>query len=129
MRYLTSSFAVGALRRGRGIEQFLGVVDENGIAAVRWVKISPWGDRYRVSVHLAEDVDDEDIRDLDNLPPLGPSAEEFVGQGVELGLVASETDAITLAERVTGAQSDRWVNFAVAGEEYADLVRTRRHTR
>jgi hypothetical protein len=65
-------------------------------------------------------------RDWARLPPLGPSAEEFVGEGVELGLVATETDALALAERVTGAQSDRWVNFGVAGEEYADQVRVRR---
>jgi hypothetical protein len=126
MRYLTPTFAVGALRRGRGVEQFLGAVEGYGVQAIRWVTIDPWGDSYRVGVHTAQDLDEEHLRDLVNLPPLGPSTEEFVGQGVELGSVADEADAIELAERLTGARADRWVNFGVAGEDYADFVRARR---
>ena len=76
-------------------------------------------------MHTAQDLDNEHFQDLVNLPPLG-SSEEYVGEGVELGLVDTETDAIALAERLTGAQTDRWVNFGVAGEDYADLVRARR---
>ena len=76
-------------------------------------------------MHSAQDPDNEHFRDLANLPPLDPSTEEFVGEGLELGLVASETEAIALAERLTGAVADRWVNFGVAGEDYADLVRAR----
>jgi hypothetical protein len=127
MRYLTPSLAVGALRRGSGIEQFLGAVEETGTAGIRWVTIDPRGDRYQVSVHTALDVDDEHVRDLVNLPPLGGSVdEEVVGDGVELGLVADEVDAMALAERLTGARADRWVNFGVAGDDYADFVRARR---
>ncbi len=37
MRYLTRSFAIGALRRGRGIEQFLGGAEVGGVAGIRWV--------------------------------------------------------------------------------------------
>jgi hypothetical protein len=66
------------------------------------------------------------FRDLANLPPLDPSTEEFVGEGRELGVVMSQTEAIALAERLTGAVADRWVNFGVAGEDYGDLVRARR---
>ncbi|GAA3260759.1 hypothetical protein ACFO1B_55995 [Dactylosporangium siamense] len=41
MRYLTRQFAIGALRRGRGIEQFLGGIQLGGEAAIQWVAISP----------------------------------------------------------------------------------------
>ena len=124
MRYLTQSFAVGALRRGRGIEQFLGPTDWHGVPAIRWVTVDPWSGRYRVALHVAEDLDDEWRRDLANLPPLGPS-EEYAGEGVELGMVVAETEAIALAEQLTGARPDRWVNFGVAGEDYADHVKAR----
>jgi hypothetical protein len=57
---------------------------------------------------------------------LDPVDEEYVGEGRELGRSADEEEAIALAERLAGAAPDRWVNFAVAGEEYLDLVRARR---
>ena len=41
MRYLTRQFAISALRRGNGIEQFLGGADIDGEPAIRWVAISP----------------------------------------------------------------------------------------
>ncbi|MFC4148586.1 hypothetical protein ACFO0M_20215 [Micromonospora mangrovi] len=126
MRYLTRSFAVGALRRGKGIEQFLGVARVAETAAIRWVAVNPWGDRYRVSVHTVEDPADENFRDLANLLSLDPLNEDYVGQGRELALVASESEAIEQAETLTGARPDRWVNFGVAGEDYADLVRSGR---
>ncbi|MEO3819283.1 hypothetical protein [Plantactinospora sp. B24E8] len=126
MRYLTRSFALGALWQGRAIGQFLGETQIAGTAAIRWVSVDPWGDRYRVSVHTAEDPDDENFGDLDNLPPLDPPDEDYVGQGRELALVADASEAIHQAARLTGARSDRWVNHGVAGEEYADLVRLRR---
>jgi hypothetical protein len=111
----------------QGVEQFLGPADEDGIAAIRWLTIDPRHRSYRVAVHAAQDLDDEQHRDLDSLPPLGVLAnEEYVGAGVELGLVAEEFDAIALAERHAGARGDRWVNFGVGGEEYADLISARR---
>ena len=42
------------------------------------------------------------------------------------GSSTDEEEAITLAEDRAGAAPDRWVNVGVAGEEYADLVRSRR---
>lgn len=127
MRYLTRSFALGALRRGRAVEQFLGATKVADTAAVRWVTVDPWGDRYRVSVHTAEDPDDEYFGDLDNLPPLASEDEDYVGQGRELALVTDGPEAIDLAEWLTGARPDRWVNHGVAGEDYTDLVRARRN--
>jgi hypothetical protein len=127
MRYLTRSFAIGALRRGSGIEQFLGAVEVGGIAGIRWVVVSPWeGDCYRISVHTVQDLDDEGFADLSEFPALDPDDEQYVGEGRELGRSADEAEAIELAERLTDAVPDRWVNFAVAGEEYLDFIRSRR---
>ncbi|MFF0793900.1 hypothetical protein [Streptomyces spiralis] len=40
MRYLVETFAVGALGRGQGIEQFLGAVQGAETPAIRWVGIA-----------------------------------------------------------------------------------------
>lgn len=126
-RYLTRQFAVGALRRGAGVEQFLGAAEIAGVAAVRWVAVSPMDSTYRVSLHTVEDLDDvEHGADLPEFPSLDPVDEAYVGEGRELGSSTDEEQALALAERLTGAAPDRWVNFGVAGEEYLDLVRSRR---
>jgi hypothetical protein len=126
VRYLTPSFARAALRRGSAIEQFLGVADFHGVAAVRWVEVTPEPQGYRISLHTVRDLDDEHFADLSNFPPLDPEQEEFVGQGREVGRGVDEVEAIALAERLTGAAPERWVNFSMAGEEYLDVVRSRR---
>ena len=111
MRYLTRSFAVGALRRGQGIEQFLGPVGVAGEPAIRWVSIDPWEGHYRVSVHVVRDPDDEDFRDLANLLPLDPAKEQYVGEGGELALVPDPQTAIAQAETLANATPERWVNY------------------
>lgn len=126
MRYLTRQFAADALRRGSGIEQFLGEAEVDGVAAVRWVAVAPAGSRYRVSLHTVEDLNHDRFGDLAEFPSLDPRDEEYVGEGRELGQETDEATAIALAERLTNALPHRWVNFGVAGEEYLDLVRTRR---
>ncbi|MGC7101632.1 hypothetical protein ACPZ19_43750 [Amycolatopsis lurida] len=126
MRYLTRQFAIGALRRGNGIEQFLGGTEVAGVAAVQWVAVSPLRGQYRISLHTVQDLDNDRFADLAEFPSLDPVDEEYAGQGRELGRSTDEEEAIALAERLTSAMPDHWVNFAVAGEEYLDLVRTRR---
>jgi hypothetical protein len=126
VRYPTRQFAVGALRRGSGIEQFLGAAEVGGVPAIRWVAVSPISGRYRVSVHVVQDLEDDRRGDLAESPSLDAVDEQYAGEGRELGSSADEEDAISLAERLAGAEPDRWVNFAVAGEEYMDFVRARR---
>ena len=126
MRYLTRRFAIGALRRGNGIEQFLGGARIEGEPAIRWVEISPRHGRYRISVHSVQDPDDDGVGDLSNLISLDPVDEEYVGEGRELGVTADEAEAISLAEYLADARPDRWVNQAAAGKEYVDYVRSRR---
>jgi hypothetical protein len=126
MRYLARQFAIGALRRGNGIEQFLGGAEVGGELAIRWVAISPMNRQYRISLHTVRDPDDERAGDLSNLISLDPLDEAYIGEGRELGHSADEEEALSLAERLTNARPDRWVNHAVAGEEYMDYVRNRR---
>ncbi|GAA2712991.1 hypothetical protein [Actinoplanes palleronii] len=90
MRYLTRRSALGALSRGNGIEQFLGGAEIDGEPAIRRVAISPMNKRYRIS--------------------LDPVDEAYVGEGRELGLSEDEAEAISLAEHLTDARPDRWVN-------------------
>ena len=126
MRHLTRQFAIRALRRGNGIEQFLGGADIDGEPAIRWVAISPVQRQYRISLHTVQDPDDDRVGDLPNLISLDPVDEAYAGEGRELGLSEDEKEAMSLAEHLTGARPNRWVNHAVAGEEYIDYVKSRR---
>ncbi|GAA1786563.1 hypothetical protein GCM10009682_05870 [Luedemannella flava] len=128
MRYLTRQFALGALRRGKGIEQFLGGTEVNGERAVRWVAISPMNGQYRISLHTVQDLDDDRAGDLSEFLSLDPADEVYVGEGRELGTSVDEEEAILLAERFASAAPDHWVNYAVAGEDYMDYIRNRRDT-
>ena len=78
-----------------------------------------------ITAHRAR-PDDDRIGDLANLVSLDPVDEAYVGEGRELDLTEDEADAISLAEHLTDARPDRWVNHAVAGEDYIDYVKSRR---
>ncbi|MCX5357224.1 hypothetical protein OG864_00280 [Streptomyces sp. NBC_00124] len=52
MRHLTPAFALGALHRGKQIEQFLGEVDRAGRRGLRWIAISPG--LMGVTIYLSE---------------------------------------------------------------------------
>ncbi|GAB3250694.1 hypothetical protein [Kineosporia babensis] len=126
MRHLTRQFAIGALQRGRGIEQFLGPASVRGAAGIRWVQITPRSSRYRISLHTVEDPDDDRCGDLTQLVSLDPADEEYVGEGLEVGVADDAAQALSLAEDRTAAVPGRWVNASMAGDEYVDHVRARR---
>ncbi|GGN77710.1 hypothetical protein GCM10011579_060200 [Streptomyces albiflavescens] len=94
MRYLVESFAVGALKRGQGIEQFLGRSATENLAGVWWVSIEPTKRGFVVTLHAVEDVGGEHFCDLLEFPPLDPDY-EF---GQELGAVQEPLAAMALAE-------------------------------
>ncbi|MEU1596496.1 hypothetical protein ABZ468_27475 [Streptomyces sp. NPDC005708] len=118
MRYLVESFAVGALKRGQVIEQFLGRAATEDLAGVRSVSIEPTKRGFIVTLHAVEDVGGEHFCDLLEFPPLDPD-DEF---GQELGAVQEPLAAMALAEDQAGAVHDRWVNAGVAGADYLDYV-------
>ncbi|MEV5319586.1 hypothetical protein AB0K92_18350 [Streptomyces sp. NPDC052687] len=125
MRYLTEPFLIGALRRGRSVEQFLGPVGSPERPGVRYVEIRAARTAYEVYVHAVEDVGDESFLDLDVFPPFDQDAEEE-DFGLLLGAAEAPEDALILAEAGTGAVRGRWVNQGVVQDEYGDFVRAGR---
>jgi hypothetical protein len=95
MRYLSTGFAIGSLRRGRSIEQFLGGHEVNGLSGVRWIDIWPISNGYKVAVHEVMDIDE--IADMYEFPPRVKHDEEYLGQIV--GTVDGELEAMALAAR------------------------------
>jgi hypothetical protein len=118
MRYLTEQFAVGALRRGVSIEQFLGPLVVDGRRGVRWVTLDRVAAGFAVTEHAAEEPDRDGFADLDNFPPLFP--EEDRSWGWVVGTAPDAESALQLARELTGAADDRWVNSGVAGHDYLD---------
>jgi hypothetical protein len=105
VRYLSESFAVGALRRSASIEQFLGPAFHGGRRGIRWVAIEARRDgRYAVVLYLSRDVGGEDFGDLLEFPPLGLEADDA---GEVLAEVDDAVEALALAERATDAVRER----------------------
>ncbi|MEU8804174.1 hypothetical protein [Spirillospora sp. NPDC048819] len=119
MRYLLRSFAAGALRRGKGIEQLLSGFEEEGRRGIRYACIWP-ANRHRgfvVRVHVVEEVAGLPVDEF------GAFYEDEYGDGAEtVGETESAEEAITLAERELGADPGRWVNEGVLGDEYHDFA-------
>ena len=120
VRHLTPTFAAGALRRGKSIEQFLGPAFHGGRRGIRWTTIEPGPDGYTILLHVAEDVSDDGLADILDFPPLDPEAYDL---WPEIATTGDEVEAITIAERLTGAHPTRWTNFGLAAEEYHDYAR------
>ncbi|MFD3475879.1 hypothetical protein [Streptomyces sp. NPDC058695] len=125
MRYLTESFLVGTLKRGRPVEQFLGPVAASGRSGVSYVEIRPVGESYEVYVHAVEDVGHESFFDLVEFPPFDADADEE-DFGRPVAAVQDPSSALAAAEEVTGAVRERWVSETTAQDEYADFVRAGR---
>lgn len=124
MRYLSESFAVGALRRSASIEQFLGPAFHGERRGIRWVAIEPRRDNlYAVVLYLSWDVGREHFGDLLEFPPLDPDADDA---GQIVAEVDDAVEALAIAERVTNAVRERWANFGVAAEDYFEYVRSGR---
>ncbi|WP_369265166.1 hypothetical protein [Streptomyces sp. R35] len=119
MRYLAEPFILGALKRGRAVEQFLGPSGSAERPGICWVEIRPAQGTCEVYLHSALDCEPL-TGDLDSLPPLFDSEEEDFGL-----LLATTNDplaALNAAETSTGAVRERWVNQSMAGDEYCDYV-------
>ncbi|WP_042406716.1 hypothetical protein [Streptacidiphilus carbonis] len=127
MRYLTESFALAALRRGRPIEQFLGAAGRPDKPGIRWVEVRPAPAGYTVVLHTAEDIGGEQFCDLAEFPALDSDGEEDFGQ--EIATAEDKSQAMATAEASTGAVPGRWVNAGIAQDEYLDFVRAGRTPR
>jgi hypothetical protein len=126
MRHLTPSFAIGALRRGKQIEQFLGGFDHGDDHILRWTALCPG--RAGITLYFSEvlDVGSETFLDISEFPPLDRNNEAW---GERIGtVITGPEDALALAERALGAARDRWVNQGVVCSEYQDYRTARNNT-
>ncbi|MEU1344513.1 hypothetical protein [Streptomyces sp. NPDC005827] len=123
MRHLTPAFALGALRRGKQIEQFLGATETDGRHGLRWIAISPG--RTGVTIYLSdvEDVGTDTFLDITEFPPLDPDEETW---GREVAVLPTPEEALHLAEHELAADPQRWVNDGVVCDEYQDFRAARR---
>ncbi|MFD4788489.1 hypothetical protein ACFWN1_15815 [Streptomyces sp. NPDC058459] len=125
MRYLKEAFVVGALKRGRPVEQFLGPIGVPDRPGITYVEVRPGKASYEVFVYAVEDVGHDGFFDLVEFPPFDADADEE-----EFGrLVATAEDpstALTAAKEATGAVPWRWVNQGMVQDEYYDFVRAGR---
>jgi hypothetical protein len=117
-RYLTAAEAAGALRRSRQIEQFLECyVAADGRTAVRWLTAYTSGRTFELVIHEVEDIGTDGFFDVSAFPPLDDK--EYMGEGRAVA-TADVAEALLDAALDHGASTDRWVNFGVVQDEYAD---------
>jgi hypothetical protein len=119
MRYLTVNFALGALRRGSGIQQLLGTDCVAGRPTLRWLTV--WRDRngrYGLTIHHVFDEGSEQFWDVAEFSPV--DQDQYIGEGRRLGTF-STPEEILHAAQAFGAATTRWVNEGVIDDEYGDL--------
>ncbi|WP_327188217.1 hypothetical protein [Streptomyces sp. NBC_01334] len=123
MRHLTPAFALGALRRGRQIEQFLGATERDSRPGLRWIALGPG--RKGVTVYLSEveDVSTDSFLDVTEFPPLDPDDETW---GRVLAVLPTPEEALELARCEFAADPQRWVNHGFVSDEYYDFWAERR---
>jgi hypothetical protein len=116
MRHLPPDSALGALRRGKQIEQFLGAFGHGKEHVIRWAALSPAKDHITLYLSEVIDVGSDVFQDVPEFPPPDPDEQT---RGKIIGSTASPEEALDLAEHELGAARDRWVNHGVTGDEYA----------
>jgi hypothetical protein len=135
VRYLTSSFAAGAISRGCGIDQLLGSFEEEGRKGLRYASIWPARrfEPVRVRLYEVEDLG-PDILPMDEFPGFYPADDidpenyrpdayrRDEDGGRTIATTHSAEDALEIAERELGARLDRWVNPGVLLDEYYDYL-------
>ncbi|MFD8754596.1 hypothetical protein ACFV0O_26950 [Kitasatospora sp. NPDC059577] len=123
MRHLAPALALGALRRGRQIEQFLGAIESDSGPGLRWIALSPGSTGITVYLSEVEDVGTDTFLDITEFPPLDPEDETW---GREIAVLPTPEDALQLAERDLAADPERWVNQGIVCDEYQDFRTVRR---
>ncbi|GAB7184589.1 hypothetical protein ATKI12_4420 [Kitasatospora sp. Ki12] len=117
MRHLTRSFAVGALRRGTQIEQFLGAFEHEGRQALRWLALGPGREGITIYLSEVEDVGSTTYSAVDDFPSIDPDDNTW---GKVIATKSTPEEALDLAENELGAQPGRWVNEGLVCSEYHD---------
>ena len=123
MRHLTPAFALGALRRGKQIEQFLGAIEIDGQPGLRWIALGPGPSGVTIYLSEVEDIGTDTFLDITEFPPLDPDDETW---GREVAVLPTPEEALQLAERELAADPERWVNQGIVCDEYQDFRTARR---
>lgn len=120
MRYLPKPLAVGALRRGQPIQQFLGPATGFELAGIRYLEIRPAA-RYELYLYFAEDIGTDQFYDVGEFPSLELRDGE-VGFGRLIARADEPELALETAKRLVGAAMDRWANVGLLNVEYLDYL-------
>ncbi|WOX22809.1 hypothetical protein [Streptomyces solicathayae] len=123
MRHLTPAFALGALNRGKQIEQFLGSIESGSRHGLRWIALSPGRTGTSVFLSDVEDAGTDTFLDITELRPMDPEEETW---GREIAVLPTPEEALYLAERDFAADPRRWVNQGLVCDEYYDFWTARR---
>ncbi|GGR01859.1 hypothetical protein [Kitasatospora griseola] len=123
MRHLAPALALGALRRGKQIEQFLGAIESDFGPGLRWIALSPGSTGVTVYLSDVEDIGTDTFLDITEFPPLDPEDETW---GREIAVLPTPEDALQLAERDLAADPEHWVNQGIVCDEYQDFRTVRR---
>jgi len=117
MRHLDPAFALGALRRGKQIEQFLGAITNDHGSGLRWVCLCPGPAGVSIYLSEVEDVGTDILLDITEFPPLDPDDEAW---GRVIAVLPTPEEALRTAERELAADPGRWVNESIVCDEYHD---------
>jgi hypothetical protein len=109
--------AVGALRRGQPIQQFLGPATGFELPGIRYVEIRPAA-KYQLYLYCAEDIGHDQFFDVGEFPSLELREEDEFGRLI--ARVGEPELALETAKRLLGAATNRWVNVGLVDAEYAD---------
>jgi hypothetical protein len=103
VRHLTETQALGALSRGRDVEQLLA----SEPTVVEWLTLAKDATGITLRRHRVWDVGRNDFTDVSEFPPVDP--EEDQGEGTVLATFTDAAEALTRSVE-HGARADRWVN-------------------
>lgn len=118
MRHLTPAFALGALHRGKQIDQFLGEVDRAGRRGLCWIAISPGRTGVTIDLSEVEDAGTDTFYDVSEFPPQDPIDETW---GKEIANALTPEEALIRGCSEPGVNPDCWVSQGIVCDEYRDF--------
>lgn len=119
-RYLQADEVAAALRRGKGVECFLGRCSRDGKPGIRWISLHASGQSIELRVYDSADVGRPDYLDIYEFGPLDPALE--LGSADEtLSFSDLQSCLDALSARFPTATS-RFVNEGVIQDEYAEFL-------
>lgn len=114
---------MSALRRGRSVESFLGGCVRDGIAGVRWLRISERPAGFDLHVYESADLGSKDWVDLYEFGPLDPELGQDDANEAHSFLTFGE--CVRMIEGRWPGSALKLVNEGIVQDEYADYLRAR----